>query len=287
MNNFTAEQRAPNVLHVHFDDIYEGWHQWIMLSSDRHHDNIACDRKLEQRHLDKAKERGALIIDVGDLFCAMQGKYDPRRSMDDIRPEDVGADYLDRIVMHAAEFYGPYAANWLMIGRGNHDQGILSHCGTDLVSNLTHRLNGDFGGHVYAGGYGGWVHFFFKMRKTVGASRKLKYFHGSGGGGPVTRGVIQTNRQAVYLPDADIVTNGHTHDAWYMPIARERLSKQGVVGQDLIHFIRTPTYKNDYGDGSGGWHVERGMPPKPKGCAWLHFVYDREGVSTVVEIDIV
>lgn len=81
------------VVSVYFDDVQAGWEQWVMLSSDRHHDNIHCDRRLERRHLEQAAARSALIVDAGDLFCAMQGKYDPRSSMDDIRPEDVGADF--------------------------------------------------------------------------------------------------------------------------------------------------------------------------------------------------
>ena len=29
--------------------------------------------------------------------------------------------------------------------------------------------------------------------------------------------------------------------------------------------MNTGTYKEEYGDGSKGWHVERGAPPKPVG----------------------
>ena len=107
---------GANVLTVKFSGISSGWEQWFLLSADRHHDNIYCDRELEKKHLDQAKERGAYVLDFGDLFCAMQGKYDPRKSMDDIRPEDVGADYLDRIVRHAAEDYAPYAKQFILIG---------------------------------------------------------------------------------------------------------------------------------------------------------------------------
>jgi hypothetical protein len=32
-----------------------------------------------------------------------------------------------------------------------------------------------------------------------------------------------------------------------------------------------PTYKEEYGDGSGGYHIEKGRPPKPLGGAWLTF----------------
>ncbi len=273
-----------NVLSLYFEDIAAGWEQWVLLSADRHHDNVYCDRGLEHKHLEQARQRGAGILDFGDLFCAMQGKYDPRSNMDDIREEDVGQDYLDRIVTHAAEDYGGYARYWWLIGRGNHETNIRKRHGTDLTSNLVHRLNADYDGNCHVGGYGGWVRFMFTVHGTNCQSYRLKYHHGAGGGGPVTRGVIQTNRQAVYLPDADFVVNGHTHDSWYVPIARERLSNRGVVYQDLIRFIRVPGYKNEYNDGSKGFHIEKWGPPKPLGAAWLRFYVDPH--KSRVEVDV-
>jgi hypothetical protein len=262
------------VLSVYFDGVEAGWEQWVMLSADRHHDNPACNRRLERRHLEQAAERGALIVDAGDLFCAMQGKYDPRSSMDEIRPEDVGEDYLDRIVTHAAEDYGPFAANWLVIGVGNHESNVRSRHGTDLISNLVHRLNADYSAHVHMGGYGGWVRFMFTMNRTKRQSLRLKYYHGFGGGGPVTRGTIQSNRQAVFQPDADVVLNGHIHESNLVSIARERLTAAGKVHRDLIRFARTPGYKDEYGDGSAGWAVRVGQGPKPVGCIWMRMFYD-------------
>jgi hypothetical protein len=44
----------------------------------------------------------------------------------------------------------------------------------------------------------------------------------------------------------------------------------------------TGTYKEEYGVGAGGWHVERGAPPKPLGGRILTFSVRREqrdGVS--------
>jgi len=275
---------VDNVLSVYFDDVCAGWEQWVLLSADRHHDSVHCDRALERQHLEQAKERDAIILDFGDLFCAMQGKYDPRSSMDDIRPEDVGTDYLDRIVSHAARDYAAYAANWLLIGQGNHETNIRKRHGTDLISNLVHRLNADHGGRCHVGGYGGWVRFMVTAQGTRRSSVKLKYHHGAGGGGPVTRGVIQTNRQAVYLPDANIVVNGHTHDAWYVPIARERLGATGKTYHDLQHFVRVPGYKDEYANGAGGFHIEKWGPPKPIGAAWLRLWFDSTSGSVEIEV---
>lgn len=277
---------SHNVCTVHFDYVYDGWEQWVLISSDRHHDSMWCERDLEIEHLELAKKRNALIVDCGDVFDVMQGKYDPRRSYRDLRPEYKAENMLDLIVTDAAKFYAPYARQFLVIGRGNHDQKAMQSSGTDIVSNLVHRLNTDGGGNVQVGGYGGWVRFMFAIGGTQRLTKRLKYHHGSGGGGPVTRGVIQTNRQAVYLPDADIVTNGHTHDSFVVPIARERISDAGVVYQDIQYHIRSTTYKNEYRDGADGWHVETWKPPKPLGAVWLRFYYASGGIAMDLTPDV-
>jgi hypothetical protein len=278
-DNYTVEQHGP-VTVVRFSDCASGWEQWIMLGSDRHHDNPRCDRELEMAQLRKASERDALILDAGDLLDAMQGRFDPRRNYEDVRPEDAGIDYYDRIVTHAAEDYSPYLTRWVLLAKGNHELAALNNTNHDLTTALAHEMNRR-GGNVQVGGIGGWVKFQFAINGTRRCSLNLKYHHGAGGGGPVTRGVIQTNRQAVYLPDADIVWNGHTHDAWVMPIARERLLDSGRVARDLVWYVRTPGYKNDYSDGASGWHNERWGPPKPLGCCWLRLYVENSKRAAV------
>lgn len=269
---FAVEQAAPNSHLITFNDIRAGWSQWVLLSSDRHHDSQQCRQDLEKQHLDQAVERNAVIIDAGDLFDAMQGKDDRRQNKDELRNENKRRDYLDSLITHAAEFYGPYARHFAVIGRGNHESSVIDRHGVDLTSNLVHRLNADHGGNVFAGGYGGWVIFRFCV-STMTSSKALKYFHGAGGGGPVTRGVIQSNRMAVMYPDADIVLSGHTHDQWIVPIKRDRISvRTGLPFQEIAYHIRTPTYKDEYGSGESGWSVERLGPPKPLGAVWLRFV---------------
>ena len=258
------------MLEVRFDRISKGWEQWVFMSSDRHHDNIHCDQKFEKMQLEQVKERDALIVDTGDLFCAMQGKYDPRSSLDELREEDKREDYLDAIVEHAVHFYQPYAKHFLLVGRGNHETNIRKRHGTDLTSNLVYGLN-RASGNAVPGGYGGWIRFMFTVHKTVMQSKKYRYYHGTGGGAPVTRGVIQTNRQAVYLPDADIVHTGHNHHSYIVPIKRERLSDMGQIKNDVVYYVRTPGYKDEWGDGFGGFAVEKGHGPRPIGGCWLRF----------------
>jgi len=269
---FRVEQNTPNVHTVVFDNVKAGWEQEILLRGDAHHDNINCDWDFERQHLEEAVRRKAGIIDVGDLFCAMQGKYDPRSSMEALRPEHKTDKYLDALVNTATDFYSPYARNFIVIGRGNHETNITKRHGTDLTDSLTRNLRKEPGAIAFAGGYGGWVRFQFIIQKTVRRIVRLKYFHGAGGGALMSFGTLETRRQASYIPDADIIVNGHSHDNYILPIQRERLSGGGRVVQDCLWCIRTPTYKDEYRDGSGGFHVEGGRPPKPIGAVWIKFV---------------
>lgn len=264
-----------NVLSMYFD-VAAGWEQWFLLASDVHFDSVYCNRDLFATHLKKAKERDARIMIFGDLFDAMQGRFDPRRSMEELRPEYRRSDYYDFVVKDIAKSLSPYASQITLLAKGNHETSVLKNANTDLMDRLVFSLNTEHGGNVSIGAYGGWVRLMFERCGVPQGSMKLKYFHGAGGEAPVTRGAIQTNRQAVYLPDADIVVNGHSHNAYWIPISRERLSGKGVIGYDIQHHVRTPGYKQSYADGSGGWEVERGGVPKPIGSMWMRMFFERE-----------
>lgn len=259
-----------------------GDEQRILLQSDVHWDNPHCVRSLFERHLQEARETDSPIMDNGDFFCAMQGKYDPRSSKNDLRPEHKVSNYLDALIATAGESLKPYADLLTLRGQGNHETSIAKRAETDLTARLTERLK-SFGSPACTGGFSGWVRISVATSATQRHSFKLWYHHGYGGGGPVTRGTIQTSRTAVYVSDADVVWNGHTHDAWIMPIERIKLNCHDRVEFCRQTHVRTAGYKDEYGDGHGGWHIERGGPPKPVGGAWLRFKHCAGGV---IKLDI-
>jgi len=269
--SWKSERSNNGVLTITIDGLKRvGEEQWVFLKSDDHWDNPKCRRDLLKKHLTKAVDRNAPIIGGGDLFCAMQGKYDKRADKSSIRPEHNNGRYLDSLVDTAAEWYAPFASHMVCEGRGNHESAIRKRHETDLTDRFCAKMRTDAGSPVEAMGYGYWVRFQMKRNKQT-KTFWLKVFHGSGGGGPVTKGVIQTNRRAVYLPDADIVMTGHVHEAWTVCLRRERVNKSNTISHDSQWHVCTPTYKEEYADGSHGWHVERGAPPKPLGGYWLRF----------------
>lgn len=231
----------------------------FLVMSDIHFDSAHCDRSQFFRDLDFGVEYGAQILIVGDFFDAMNGRFDPRRDMSELRPEYRRPDYYDYIVKDATTQLKRYADHILMVTNGNHELSVLKNANTALIARFTEGLSSE-SHKVYSGGYGGII--LLKQKDII---TKVKYFHGSGGEAPVTRGAIQTNRQAVFLPDFQIVLNGHSHHMYWMPIVRERVLDDGTHYFDVQHHVRTPGYQMSYGDGSGGWEVTRGGVPKPTG----------------------
>ena len=248
----------------------------ILLISDIHWDNPKCKRDLLKSHLDEALKINADILLNGDTFCLMQGAYDPRKNKNDIRPEHNKANYLDAVVDTAIKWFKPYAHLIKVVGYGNHETNILKRQETDVIKRFVDGLNAEMGTDIQVGGYGGWVLYSFRRKgSSSSAAYRIKYFHGSGGGGPVTKGSIQFNRMSTMVENADMIWMGHVHESQELTYTVERLNSSNVVDLRDILMVRTPTYKEEYNEGKGGWHVERGAPPKPLGGRWLELIPKR------------
>ncbi len=266
MNHLKIDRTSQGCYRIDMEADGPDWSQDFLLRSDAHHDNAHSSHRLELLHLEEAVERNAGILDIGDLHCAMQGKWDKRASTDACRPEQREGRYLDSLVETAADFYEPYADRWLFMSPGNHEGSILKRHETDLTERTAERLRSK-GSPVITGTYSGFIRFsVLTAGKTI--SRVMWYSHGSGGGGPMTHGVLNTRRRQSYLPDSDIVWSGHTHDSWSVRLAKASLTSQGSVRLDDVHHVSTPGYKDEWSP-LDGWHIERGAPPKPIGAAWL------------------
>ncbi len=264
----------------------------VLLLSDIHWDNPKCDRVLLKRHLDQAMEMDARILMNGDTLCLMQGRADRRGSKSGIRPEHNVDHYFDAVVNDAIEWFSPYAKNIDVISYGNHETAIIKHQEIDVIQRLVGGLNQKNGTHIQTGGYGGWIVYNFKRPKNSGSvSYRIKYFHGSGGGGPASRGTIQFHRASSVIQGADMVWMGHVHEDHELTYTVERMSHNNYVHLKEVLMVRTATYKEEYGDekdgyGAKGWMVERGSPPKPLGGRWLNLEPIRQIVNGHEEIKV-
>ena len=261
----------------------------FLMMSDLHWDNPHCDRKLLKAHLDKCLAENIYFAVNGDLFCCMQGKYDPRRNKNDIRPEHNVANYLDALVNTAIDWFKPYAHLLVFVGYGNHETAIIKNCETDLIERFVSGLNREAGSNVLVGGYGGWWIHRVSKGKSSSFTFKTKYFHGSAGGGVVTKGVIHNNRMGVMIDGADCIWSGHVHELYHHADMVEELSYSPGNGYRInmryVHHIRTASYKEEYDEGYMGFHVERMRPPKPLGAYLLELNLER--IRTPVDTHII
>ncbi|MDY6958860.1 MAG: hypothetical protein SVK08_06840 [Halobacteriota archaeon] len=251
----------------------------LAFMSDLHWDNPHCDRALLKRHLDKCIEEDRKVIINGDMFCLMQGKYDPRRSKKNIRPEHNKANYLDAVIEDAVNWFAPYKDILWLVGYGNHETAILKNVETDPLQRFVDLYNHTKDGQLSIGGYGGWLtirQFPYESSKRH-VNTSIYYYHGSGGGGVVTKGIIQNQRQMADIEGADIILMGHVHELYTIVWNKKYITKNYQPTHREVHHFRTGCYKDEFEDGYMGWHVERGAPPKPLGCIVADLVYTSEG----------
>jgi Icc-related predicted phosphoesterase len=242
----------------------------LAILSDLHWDNPKCDRDMLKRHLDYCLKESIPVMVVGDLFCLMQGKGDRRGNKSDIRPEHNNAKYLDSIVETSVEWFSPYASILTVIGYGNHETAIIKHQETDLLQRFVDLMNYKNKSNIFTGGYGGWMVIKKEVKSNTSITKTLKYFHGSGGGGIVTKGAINLTRALETYENMDVFVMGHIHENSSRNDVRDAVQynpgkRSYELIQKEIHLAITGTYKEEYVDGFGGWHVERGAPIKPLG----------------------
>ena len=268
------KRHSKNVHEIYID----GNDAKIAMLSDIHWDNPKCDRELLKKHLDYCKENSIPVMINGDMFCLMQGRGDNRRNKSDIRPEHNNSRYLDSIVETAVDWWSPYADILTVIGYGNHETGIIKFQETDILQRFVDLLNLKCHSQVYTGGYGGWL--IVKAGKGNHlCTIKIKYYHGSGGGGIVTKGALNLTRALEKYSGMDVFAMGHIHENSARTDVLDSLEHNAHHGYHVqhksIHMTITGTYKEEYGEGDKGWHVERGAPIKPIGGRILTIKVER------------
>jgi len=239
----------------------------FLFISDVHYDSQKCDRPRLKRHLDKAEAEGYTVLIFGDWFDLMGGKYDPRSTYSDIRPEYKSITYLDNVIEDSYEFLKGYNCIQF-ISRGNHETNIEKRLHTSPLDRLAQMLKQD-DKHITIGGYSGWLKI---LKKPTKGNRRvvsmIHYHHGYGGNAKRSKGVLEVDLDQMQFPDADIILRGHTHQKWYVPVTIDRISVKTMRPfQQTSHHLRTGSYKM-LGDRFAGWAVEKGFFTPRLGGWW-------------------
>lgn len=247
---------------------------WV---SDLHLDAPECWRELLTAHLDEAVRRDAMIFDIGDVLDVIASRMDPRGNKGNVRAEDNTGHYLDSVVANAARFLHPYRNHIAVLGTGNHEAAIYKKLETDLTARLIEKLNHERAPEltpIQRGNYRYWVVFQgYTTSRGAMYSKTVVGYHGSGGGGEVTKGAMQAQRKMAIFA-ADAVVLGHIHERWDMELRQECLSpttKEPIIREQRT--IQLGSYKTDWRlDGKATWHMMKpGGTPKPMGGKFVTF----------------
>ncbi len=264
-------QHGPQAATLKLKPMRSGDKQRLLLIADEHWDNVNCQRELLASHLQEALDTDSPVIRVGDTYCAMQGRWDPRADRSQLRPEHSGNDYLDQLVATSVRWYREYAPVIALSMTGNHEASIYLRNQTNLLQrwhDLTRSKCREYIGIV--GGYSGFLGISIPTTGSRSIHRTMYLHHGYGGGGEVTRGFIDHSRtrgQAI----ADVYVSGHIHRRnvdenmilTYHPGAHSVEKRQQL-------FVRCGTYKSEE---NCTWHVSKGRAARPLGGYWLEVVY--------------
>lgn len=239
----------------------------ILIASDIHFDNPHCDRELFFSHLDRIRKKKGKVFIIGDLFCFMQGKYDPRRNKSDIRPEHNKADYINAVINDTVELLSPYKDIIAFVSEGNHEASLLKNIEVDVLNEFVIKYNTINKTNILKGGYRGWI----IIRKEVSGrsmSHKMYYNHGYGGGGEMSKGILQHSRMNMHVEGADAIIMGHVHEAYVQ--ANKRVYFNNNPGcfnekERIVWNLRSACYKEEFVGSDSGFHIEKGRPPKPLG----------------------
>jgi len=211
----------------------------LLLMSDLHIDSVYCNRELLTKHLNMAKKDDMKVIINGDLFDAMQGRYDPRRSAKELKAIYKDDAYFDTLVADATRFLMPYKEQIVLMAYGNHEEGVIRNSGTDILRRVADELG------VTVGGYKGFIRFLFR-REGGGGGRNsftIHYNHGTSGSAPVTKGMLESFRSLVTVRDADLLIYGHLHTNYIHYDTVEGLTNSGNLVYNKIASVRLPSYQ--------------------------------------------
>lgn len=241
----------------------------VILMSDLHLDSVFSNRNLLKRHLDMAKEREIPVFIFGDLFDAMQGRHDPRRSARELKEIYKDDAYFDKIFEDVEAFLTPYKGVIRFLSYGNHEESVIRNSGIDLLRRLAKSLECELGG------YEGIIRLAFARQDKKGGfnSFHIFYSHGNSKNAVMTKGVLESTRKLINTGNvADLQVFGDSHTAYIHWDAKYDLTPKGELRYNKVASVRLPSYQ-----GLTPFMLRKGKQIPLNGCVLLT-VYYRNGV---------
>lgn len=226
--------------------------------SDWHIGADACDEKAIREYMADSDER-TYFIGIGDLMDSIivtdAKRY--RKSSDNTK----GNGIIDEQVDRCAEILMPYRERILGIGTGNHEDTIVTKCGTDPTARLCARLD------VLNLGYSGLFEIIFTQNGSRGRSVVIRYHHGYAGG-RTEGGQLTTLARETKHWEADVFLYGHGHNYQTYTIPRMGKSGSKLISKDQV-ILLCGTFLKTYVIGDVTYSEKKGYAPVRVGSPYV------------------
>lgn len=250
------------------------------LLSDLHIGNAFVDEANLKKDIAKVKAFGGPVAINGDVFDLILTGDKKRYNPTALHPRVAGrADIVNASVDYAHELLEPIASQIHFIGIGNHETAVEKHHSTDPVAWLIRDLNRDHNLNIQYGGYCGWWVLRFSRDRQMW-SYKIHYHHGSGGGSPVTKGMIGFSRDAAWIDGADCLWRGHKHHKTADRDVVQYLDRDHVLKHKERLRVMSASYLDTYREQTSQDALDRGrraayasdwgVAPQAHGGVFIH-----------------
>lgn len=274
VEGWKTRQPAPDVTVIDLPPTDRVTYYTFLLMSDGHIDHTDHVAEVFDGLSREAMQRGAGILHNGDTLCAMQGRNDKRHNKASLKDELKKNAYWNALCKYGYDRLKPFKENLMWIGYGNHETAPIKNSEVDPLSMIVERLN-ETGGNIALGQYRSWVIIRAAKKSGSSDSYRIRAFHGSGGGGPVTKAMIAHQRLIAQTDGADLIWTGHVHEYHDSLWIKDGLDSKFNPYPQKTYAVTTPGCKDEH-KGGNGWAVERGIGGKPLGGAWLTLRYTPE-----------
>lgn len=236
---------------------------------DWHWGNAHCDKRAVKAFLDDSDEN-TYFLGIGDLLDSIitpDGRY--AKHADDTNSDAILDEQSDGLF----SVLEPYKNRIIGLGRGNHEDSIIRHCGTDLIARLCEKLECKYLG------YSGLVRILMRREGGGGRSVVIRWHHGWGGGSRTQGADLTKYTKDMAYWDADVFLYGHVHRS-----QGDRVPRMGLVGNTLSSKPKMigicGTFLKTYSKGTESTYSERsGYPPVEVGGIVLNIKPNRKWVS--------
>jgi len=240
---------------------------------DVHLGSAYCDEKSFKEYLADSN-KNTYFMSGGDLLDSII-VTDPRYSKHVDGTERTAI--LDEQVDKAVEILRPYRKNIIGLGRGNHEDTVVKHSGTDVTWRICEQLDCEYLG------YSGFV--ILKLREKDGRGRTvtIKWHHGWGGGSRTQGADITKYSKDTAYWDADLFLYGHVHKKQYDEIPRLGISGKSLISKP-IHFAICGTFLKTYSSTYDSTYSEvKGYPPVAIGGLTIHIKPNNKWVDIWIQ----